>query len=118
MKRVLNSTLKDCKWDSEECSYPHNVHGITDEGNNSSKGNNEEEEECDTDNVLGSSLPFPGPVCLIPAIPVLRLLSAILSHSARQEVLKTLATDINQSAPNANFKGVTANAIASWLLGC
>ncbi len=111
MKQIVNSTLKDCKWDDNECNYYDN--GIVvDES-----GGQDNNEECD-DTVLASSLAFYTPLCLVQAIPVLRLLDAILSHSARQEALRTLAVEINQSALHANFKEVRANDIASWLLGC
>ncbi len=115
MKSVINSTLKECEWgEEEECKYCDHGSSITG-GNSGGQDNNEEH-----DAVSGSSLPFPGPMCLIPAVPILRLLGAIVSHSARQEALTTLATEIKQfAASDANFKdNIRANDIASWLLGC
>ncbi len=111
MKKVITSTLKDCEWGGEGCNYYDNGIMVDERG---SQDNNE---ECN-DTILGSSLTFSTPTCLIQVIPVLRLLGAILSHSARQEALRTLATEINQSALDANFKDIRANAITSWLLGC
>ncbi len=112
MKKVVKSTLKDREWGGEECNYYHDNGIMVDES-----GGQDTNEEYD-DTILGSSLTFSTPPCLIHAIPVLRLLDAILSHSARQETLRTLAMEINQSALDANFKDIRANAIASWLLGC
>ncbi len=114
MKSVINSTLKECEWDENE--YCDHGNSITEGINSSSQDDNNEEHG---DAVSGSSLPFPGPMCLIPAVPILRLLSAILSHTARQEALATLATEIKQFAKSdANFKdNIRANDIVSWLLG-